>query len=54
MRDGIWYSTATDKRNKGLWAGFVCLGVGNTDYGNIEDDWVEVTKSGNARAILTF
>ena len=49
-----WYSTATDKRNKGLWAGFVCLGVGNTDYGNIEDDWVEVTKSGNARAILTF
>ena len=38
----------------GFWTLFVCLGVGNTDYGNIEDDWVEVTKSGNARAILTF
>lgn len=49
-----WYSTATDKRGKGLWAGFVCFGVGNGDYGGIEDDWWAITNSGNARAILTF
>lgn len=49
-----WYSTATDKRSKGLWAGFVCFGVENGDYGGIEDDWWAVTNSGNARAILTF
>lgn len=49
-----WYSTATDKKNKGIWAGFVCLGVGNKDYGGFEDDWWAVTNSGNARAILTF
>ena len=49
-----WYITATDKKDKGIWAGFVCLGVGNNDYGGIEDDWWAVTNSGNARAILTF
>lgn len=49
-----WYSTATDKRGKGLWAGFVCFGVETKDYGGIEDDWWPVTNSGNARAILTF
>ena len=49
-----WYSTATDKRGKGLWAGFVCFGVGNGDYGGVEDDWWAITNSGNARAILTF
>ena len=49
-----WYSTATDKRGKGLWAGFVCFGVETKDYGGIEDDWWSVTNSGNARAILTF
>lgn len=49
-----WYSTATDKRNKGIWAGFICLGVGNNDYGGLEDDWWAVTNSGNARAMLTF
>ena len=49
-----WYSTATDKRGKGLWAGFVCFGVETNDYGGIEDDWWPVTNSGNARAILTF
>ncbi len=49
-----WYSTATDKIGKGLWAGFVCFGVETKDYGGIEDDWWPVTNSGNARAILTF
>ena len=49
-----WYSTATDKRGKGFWAGFVCFGVETKDYGGIEDDWWAVTNSGNARAILTF
>lgn len=49
-----WYSTATDKRNKGIWAGFACLGTGHKDYGGLEDDWWPVTNSGNARAILTF
>ncbi len=49
-----WYSTATDKKSKGLWAGFVCFGVETNDYGGIEDDWWPVTNSGNARAILTF
>ena len=49
-----WYSTATDKKSKGLWAGFVCFGVETNDYGGIEDDWWAVTNSGNARAILTF
>ena len=49
-----WYSTATDKIGKGLWAGFVCFGVETNDYGGIEDDWWPVTNSGNARAILTF
>ncbi len=54
-----WYSTATDKKNKGSdapWAGFICLGVEakDDDYGGIEDDWWAVTNSGNARAILTF
>ncbi|WP_304959792.1 DUF6562 domain-containing protein, partial [Bacteroides caecimuris] len=45
-----WYSTATDKIGKGLWAGFVCFGVETKDYGGIEDDWWPVTNSGNARA----
>ncbi|KMW82566.1 DUF6562 domain-containing protein [Bacteroides sp. 3_1_13] len=49
-----WYSTATDKKSKGRWAGFVCFGVETNDYGGIEDDWWPVTNSGNARAILTF
>ena len=49
-----WYSTATDKRGKEVWAGFVCFGVEHGDYGGIEDDWWAVTNSGNARAILTF
>lgn len=49
-----WYSTATDKKNEGIWAGFISFGVGNKDYGGIEDDWWAVTNSGNARAILTF
>jgi len=49
-----WYSTATDKRGKGVWAGFVCFGVEHGDYGGVEDDWWAITNSGNARAILTF
>lgn len=49
-----WYSTATDKRGKEVWAGFVCFGVEHGDYGGVEDDWWAITNSGNARAILTF
>lgn len=49
-----WYSTATDKKGKGIWAGFCCLGIGKNDYGGLEDDWWAITNSGNARAILTF
>ncbi|WP_448778028.1 DUF6562 domain-containing protein [Bacteroides congonensis] len=49
-----WYVTATDKRSKGIWAGFTCFGVEQDDYGKSEDDWWAITNSGNARAILTF
>lgn len=50
-----WYSTWTLNRKDVYQVGIACMGIDNSDYGALEDDWANpVTGDYNARPILTF
>ncbi len=50
----LWYSTNTDSKEKGIKFGFACLGIGNKDFGALEDDWASPDSKYNVRPMLTF
>ena len=49
----FWYSTSTSS-DVAIQMGFACLGVENSDFGALEDNWAAPTSNYNARPILTF